>query len=832
MKQFLTELLLGDQSEEKEFRLSRLHAHEGGMISMSSLFVTLAFFVLIGFLGNAGQAVYRKIEVQNAADSMAHSTTVWMARHMNAITVTNHLMGELTAVVVLVEGLGGPELDGKKEKAPKNEDDSGGESVFWNNAINLPLSGSISFLPGEFKSAIKKFSKDTEFKLVPIKGSIGQSISGFDSQYADFIRKLVTNDNAEHDACATIYDGRMSIKVLVWYAFMTKLSGNGMYAAATAISLGSAEPIAAAANLAVHLLIDAALLPVIKDWYLINIVEVFASGLRPLREPVLPLVIQGISLYADSVVMPTQLQNVIRQSLDRSKQEFSVIEYETFPLLRDLNLPVMKEKPSEKSTKTSIVPSLADKKPKKKPEVQFITGPINAIVDAIETINDLIKAVTFGIADDLLDSLDIRKNLRDNKPIAIKDGGGNGFVKNPSFKYLGDDAKKSGLDWHEERHSQWVRATYPHVDKLRTPMCDFFERYIPCSYMSTYYVHWTNRYTISVSHRLRSTLLGGSQQNSQQLQASLKTLRKKLDALRNRFQTFLEGVDEDLAESYDALNELRKLSGELSDIKSELMSSGVMKDIGTKIPLDAWLKLVDSHIQDAENDGKNADYTEDLDVDKADFELMVQTIAWINYLGYLLDALDNILSQLEALLDFGPPHMYVMKQSTPEAKGNEVWTSDSAAAEKLFTVQMFVKRLTPAAILTPPLYPNPNKDGIVAVAESMLYNGNGRDIQKKSDQKIQPNTGWDLLNWEPPVKAPEWGRSDVSGNADSGKTLDVFTKGLTVGDSNRIQVNWQSKLVPIGPMRLRTAMEAPTVKKLFQDQGNQSMLPTPEFVLH
>jgi len=116
MKQFLTELLLGDQSEDKEFRLSRLHAHEGGMISMSPLFVTLAFFVLIGFLGNAGQAVYRKIEVQNAADSMAHSTTVWMARHMNAVTVTNHLMGELTAVVVLIEGLGGPELDGSKEK--------------------------------------------------------------------------------------------------------------------------------------------------------------------------------------------------------------------------------------------------------------------------------------------------------------------------------------------------------------------------------------------------------------------------------------------------------------------------------------------------------------------------------------------------------------------------------------------------------------------------------------------------------------------------------------------------------------------------------------------
>ncbi|HEY7314768.1 MAG TPA: hypothetical protein VH643_35800 [Gemmataceae bacterium] len=88
-----------------------LHAEEEGMLSLASLFVVLGFLVLIGLLANAGTVTSRKLETQNAADAVAYSASVEMARGMNSITAINHLIGELTALVVLIHTLGGDELD-------------------------------------------------------------------------------------------------------------------------------------------------------------------------------------------------------------------------------------------------------------------------------------------------------------------------------------------------------------------------------------------------------------------------------------------------------------------------------------------------------------------------------------------------------------------------------------------------------------------------------------------------------------------------------------------------------------------------------------------------
>jgi hypothetical protein len=72
--------------------------------------------VIIGFVGNAGYVVTEKVNTQNAADAVAFSSAQWMARGMNAVTATNHLLGEVTALVVCVEGLGGPEVGGSTRR--------------------------------------------------------------------------------------------------------------------------------------------------------------------------------------------------------------------------------------------------------------------------------------------------------------------------------------------------------------------------------------------------------------------------------------------------------------------------------------------------------------------------------------------------------------------------------------------------------------------------------------------------------------------------------------------------------------------------------------------
>src|SRR5262245_22949091 len=89
-----------------------LVADEEGMLSLVSLFVVLGFLVLFALLANVAKTVTQKLETQNGADSVAYSATTEMARGMNTLTAVNHLIGELTALVVLHHALGGDELDG------------------------------------------------------------------------------------------------------------------------------------------------------------------------------------------------------------------------------------------------------------------------------------------------------------------------------------------------------------------------------------------------------------------------------------------------------------------------------------------------------------------------------------------------------------------------------------------------------------------------------------------------------------------------------------------------------------------------------------------------
>src|SRR6185369_4214642 len=85
--------------------------HRHGKITLVTLFAILGLVVMAGFVGNVGQTVSTKIGAQNAADAVAFSSAQWMARGMNSLTATNHLLGEVTGLCVVIEALGGPEMD-------------------------------------------------------------------------------------------------------------------------------------------------------------------------------------------------------------------------------------------------------------------------------------------------------------------------------------------------------------------------------------------------------------------------------------------------------------------------------------------------------------------------------------------------------------------------------------------------------------------------------------------------------------------------------------------------------------------------------------------------
>lgn len=88
------------------------------MLSFVSLVVFLLIVVLISLVGNVGYTINRKLEVQNSADAVAYSGAIWMARGMNVITATNHLIGEMQALVVLHAAIGGEELENKRPLDP------------------------------------------------------------------------------------------------------------------------------------------------------------------------------------------------------------------------------------------------------------------------------------------------------------------------------------------------------------------------------------------------------------------------------------------------------------------------------------------------------------------------------------------------------------------------------------------------------------------------------------------------------------------------------------------------------------------------------------------
>jgi hypothetical protein len=91
--------------------LRRCHHDEGGQLSILTLVVLLCVLILLCLVVNAAHVVRHKLEAQNAADAIAISAATHMARGMNAITAANHIIGELHALVILHQALGGEALD-------------------------------------------------------------------------------------------------------------------------------------------------------------------------------------------------------------------------------------------------------------------------------------------------------------------------------------------------------------------------------------------------------------------------------------------------------------------------------------------------------------------------------------------------------------------------------------------------------------------------------------------------------------------------------------------------------------------------------------------------
>ncbi|HUE71737.1 MAG TPA: pilus assembly protein TadG-related protein [Pirellulaceae bacterium] len=81
---------------------NRLHADERGTISLISVFTLLLLTVLMGMVINVGRQVDNKVKLQNAADASTYSGGVVLARGMNTLAFSNHLLCDVFAMTAFL----------------------------------------------------------------------------------------------------------------------------------------------------------------------------------------------------------------------------------------------------------------------------------------------------------------------------------------------------------------------------------------------------------------------------------------------------------------------------------------------------------------------------------------------------------------------------------------------------------------------------------------------------------------------------------------------------------------------------------------------------------
>jgi hypothetical protein len=82
--------------------IRKLHCDQRGSISIVSVFAVLFLAMLLGMVMNVGRHVDGKLRMQNAADSAAYSGGVVLARGMNTLAFSNHLLFDVFAVTAFL----------------------------------------------------------------------------------------------------------------------------------------------------------------------------------------------------------------------------------------------------------------------------------------------------------------------------------------------------------------------------------------------------------------------------------------------------------------------------------------------------------------------------------------------------------------------------------------------------------------------------------------------------------------------------------------------------------------------------------------------------------
>jgi hypothetical protein len=83
-------------------RLACLHRDQRGTMSIVAVFSVMLLTMLLGMVINAGRQVDGKVKMQNAADAATYSAGLVLARNMNTLAFTNHLLCDIFSLTAIL----------------------------------------------------------------------------------------------------------------------------------------------------------------------------------------------------------------------------------------------------------------------------------------------------------------------------------------------------------------------------------------------------------------------------------------------------------------------------------------------------------------------------------------------------------------------------------------------------------------------------------------------------------------------------------------------------------------------------------------------------------
>jgi hypothetical protein len=747
-----------------------------GKISLVTLIAILGLIVMLGFVGNAGHVVTTKVDQQNAADAIAFSTAQWMARGMNAVTATNHLLGEATALVVVIEGLGGPEADADMEAYPAQSKIT--------DEVNRGMVG-----------------------LATIDGLVPYGAKAAGKVDAKFLKAIITNliskqDN-KHKAFATIYDSKLVLKKKVTPRLIAKSIANAGLWVPPWWGWLTAIP-----AYAVHIGCNIELAEFALEYAILEGLEKLVTN-KLVREVKVTIfenkLIPAIAAHGDYLAgrpsriakkRPTADSSIVNyavgQSLDHLGKTYNVTaaiypSATTFPGIDHLRLPIAPEAPPSmagtkanqyepewdnddlkfddpKDPTAEIKRKMAENKRKLERRIQQLQQGITNLETLRKKVLELgqepgvnqserdeFKKEHDELADDIaakkkelterkndLETLKAKEKEIDAALSQLKKApGGSGNISakpehlalekirpsRPAGGAAGTNSqplRQIGMSQAEERGTQWVRATYPYVDAFRAPILTMFRENLDECEAAKHYKKWTDRYTLTKAWQFRSGY---------------------------RFRR--AGKDK---EGNDAGEWYR-------DTKLDPLSAYVM-------------------VERFEPNKK-------------------------------------------------PAPLQPGARRVP--KGYEEWTKDTKAgkemAEDMLTVVAMTHReLKP--LFSPVIYPVASKNGITTFAQAIFYNSNEQAPNPQTGKSTtQAKVGWDTLNWEHTKPVPEWGTELTRSKAKY--PWQLFGSSTDWKGNAGVKLNWQAKLMPVTRRRLMPAGLAAGKKSI--DMGKNVALALPWF---